>query len=349
MKKRTSLKDIANRLGVSASLVSYALNHKLEDRINKDTAEKIRKTAAEMNYQPNQIAKSLKNNKTQTIGLIVADISNPFSSIMARIIEDEAKKNNYTVIFGSADESKKKAIDLISVLLSRQVDGFIIAAPEGLEKQLVKLQLLNVPFVLIDRYFPGLDANYISIDNFNTSFKAIKHLMDNGFKNIGMLNYKTKLFHLEERTRGYKKAIRQGGVQVLKNNLKEIDEQNLQVATRQAIDELLSKKNPADAVFFSSNNLAIEGLSFLCKLGVKIPDELGIVCFDETKAYDLFQYPITYIRQPLKEIGQTAVKLLLESVSNRVIGKEVIILDTEIIIRSSSVRPTSKRPFTKPV
>src|SRR5690625_6977678 len=96
MKKRISLKDIANEVGVSTSLVSYVLNNQLENRINKETAKKIRKVAAEMNYRPNHVARSLKRNKTQTIGLIVADIANPFSSSIARIIEDEAKKHGYT-------------------------------------------------------------------------------------------------------------------------------------------------------------------------------------------------------------------------------------------------------------
>lgn len=341
MKKRASLKDIANRVGVSTTLVSYVLNNQFEDRINKDTAEKIRKAAAELNYQPNQIAKSLKSNKTQTIGLIVADISNPYSSSIARIIEDEAKKNNYTVIFGSADESFKKARDLINVLLSRQVDGFIIAPPEGLEKQLLQLKRQDVPFVLIDRYFPGLDVSYIAIDNFNTSFNAVKHLMDNGFKNIGIINYKSKLFHLKERTKGYEKALRQGGLTVAKKNVKEIDENNLKKEIAEAIDEMIDRKNPIDAIFLSSSNVAIEGLAYVRKLGLQIPGDLGIVCFDETNAYDLFQYPVTYIRQPLKEIGQTAVQLLLDSIKNTVAFKEII-LTTKIIVRNSSLRNTDK-------
>src|SRR5699024_2704816 len=129
----------------------------------------IRKVAAEMNYRPNHVARSLKRNKTQTIGLIVADIANPFSSSIARIIEDEAKKHGYTVIFGSADENHKKAESLIDVFLSRQVDGFIIAPPQGLEKQLKRLKKEDIPFVLIDRYFEDLDVNYIAIDDFQAS------------------------------------------------------------------------------------------------------------------------------------------------------------------------------------
>lgn len=341
MKKRVSLKDIAQKVGVSTSLVSYVLNNQLENRINKETAEKIRRVASEMRYQPNQIAKSLKSNKTQTIGLIVSDIANPFSSGIARIIEDEAKRNNYTVIFGSADENYKKSESLINVLLSRQVDGFIIAPPAGLEKQLIRLQQQDVPFVLIDRYFQDLDVSYITIDNFQASFNAVRLLIENGFKNIGFINYKTKLIHLKERTRGYKEALTQAGIPFVRQNLKEINEDNLKEEIKMAIDELMNRKKPIDALFFTSSNVSIEGLAYLCRMGVDVPEQLGVLCFDETNAYDLFQCPVTYIKQPLKGIGQTAVQLLLKSINDRVVSK--VVLKTEMIVRSSTHRKKTVR------
>src|SRR5690606_5499858 len=130
--------------------------------------------AAELNYQPNQIAKSLKSGKSFTIGLIVADISNPFFANIARTIEDEAKKDNYTVIFGSSDENAEKSKDLIDVLVKRQVDGFIIAPTENSETQIEYLIKANIPFVLIDRYFPGIESNYVVTDNHQAAYDATK-------------------------------------------------------------------------------------------------------------------------------------------------------------------------------
>ena len=120
MVKKTSMKDIAQDVGVSIALVSYVLNNQKENRIGKEVARKIREAANRLNYQPNQLAKSLKTNKSFTIGLIVADIANPFSSSMARIIEDEADKHNYTVLFGSSDENPQRLQKLIDTLLNRQ-------------------------------------------------------------------------------------------------------------------------------------------------------------------------------------------------------------------------------------
>ena len=148
MIKKTSLKDIAAKLGVSAALVSYVLNNKKEGRIKKSVAEKIRKTAIELNYRTNQIAKSLKTNKTFTIGLIVADISNPFSSNLARIIEDEADKNNYTVLFGSSDENQLRSDKLIDTFLNRQVDGLIIHPGENYASKVILLSKKNITFWL---------------------------------------------------------------------------------------------------------------------------------------------------------------------------------------------------------
>jgi LacI family transcriptional regulator len=336
MKKKVSMKDIAQQLGVSTALVSYVLNDQLTDRINKDTAEKIKQLAEELNYRPNHIAKSLKSSRTNTIGLILADISNPFSAHLARIIEDEAKKNKYSVIFGSADENPKKSQDLINLLLSRQVDGFIIAPAEDSEKQLLFLQKQDVPFVLIDRYFPDLKVNHIAIDNYKASYEAVSHLIGNGFKKIAMINFNTTLFHLQERVRGYKEALRDAQVQTVGSDLREVNEKHIITEVKQCIDELLNDPEPIDALFFGSNNLAIEGMVYIQSLKIKVPQDLAIVCFDEANAYNLFYCPLTYVRQPLKEIGKKAVDLLLESVDSLQTCKSMI-LDAELVIRDSSM------------
>jgi LacI family transcriptional regulator len=337
MKKKVSMKDIAQQLGVSTALVSYVLNNQLEDRINKDTAEKIKQLAAELHYQPNHIAKSLKNNKTFTIGLILADISNPFSATLARIIEDEAKKNNYTVIFGSADESAKKSQDLINVLLSRQVDGFIIAPAEGSESQLIDLQEQDIPFVLIDRYFENSTFNHVIIDNYKASFNAIQHLIDNGYKNIGMLNFKTSLFHLHERVRGYKDAIIASGINFNEENVKEVNEKEIHTDTARCINELINGENPIDALFFGSNNLAIEGMICIKNLNLQLPENLAVVCFDEANAYNLFHTPLTYVSQPLAELGQKSVSLLIENMTNAQ-SHQSIVLDASLVIKKSSAK-----------
>src|SRR5688500_12905366 len=184
MKKKVSLKDIAQKVGVSIALVSYVLNNKKEGRISKEIAEKIKATAKKLDYRPNQIAKSLKTNRTNTIGLIVADISNPFSSSLARIIEDEADSQGYTVIFGSSDERSDRCKKLVDTLLNRQVDGLIILPPAEFEEGINELKQQQIPFVIVDRYFPDIEANVVKLDNCKAAIEAVTHLLDSGRRKI---------------------------------------------------------------------------------------------------------------------------------------------------------------------
>jgi len=336
LKKKVLLKDIAQELGVSTALVSYVLNNKeKESRVGKEIAERIRKTAEELNYQPNQIAKSLKSGKTNTLGLIVADISNPFFAQIARIIEDEANKNGFTVIFGSSDEKAEKSWDLINALLNKQVDGLIIAPSEYSEEQVLYLEKHAIPFVLIDRYFPEIKSNYVAIDNYEAAYNAITHLIRKGYKQIGMIAYETQLFHMQERKRGYLDALHDGGVVSSELWLKEARHSMVKEDLELFIPEMLITENKVDAIFFATNTLAIRGLKIIDSLNVKIPKDIGIVSFDEGEAFDFYYCPLTYVRQPVEDIGKNAVQILLASIKKDEKISHVL-LNTQLVIRKSS-------------
>lgn len=337
MAKKVSLKDIAREVGVSTALVSYVLNNLKEGRIRKEIAQKIRDVALRLNYRPNQIAKSLKTSKTFTIGLIVADISNPFSSTLARIVEDEANQFNYTVIFGSSDENEQKASKLIDTLLNRQVDGLILSPPANSQNLIAELQKNEVPFVLLDRYFPDIKTNYVVLNNHAAAHMATQHLIDVGCKRIGLIGYKTTLFHLLERKRGYISALKKNGVAASKTFVKEVDIANNKQEVEKAVRELLSEGVDVDGLLFASNIIASYALRYINTLPVKVPSELAIVSFDETEALDLFYAPLTFIRQPLREMGAMATKILLESIgsNNRITQVD---MEPELIVRASTTR-----------
>lgn len=341
MVKKVSLKDIAQKVGVSTALVSYVLNNQKEGRINKEVAQKIRETAQAMNYRPNQIAKSLKTNKTFTLGLIVADISNPFSSSLARYIENEAEKNNYTVFFASSDESSDRFVKRIQVLMDHHVDGLIIAPGESDQQQIKMLLEQQYPFVLIDRYFPELNTNYVAIDNHQAAHEAVLHLINNGSKRIGIINLRTKLHHLQERKRGYLTALRQNGISVPKEWIKEVRYGQIKKDVTEAIDELLNLPQPVDAILFTSNKLSTHGLKYINSLDIKVPKDLAIVSFDETDFADLFYAPLTFIKQPLEAMAQMAVRVLLDSVQQHTKPMQVN-MQAELIIQKSSIRTKVK-------
>lgn len=341
MSRKVSLKDIAKEVGVSTALVSYVLNNLKEGRISKEISQKIREVAAQLNYRPNQIAKSLKTSKTFTIGLIVADISNPFSSSLARIVEDEAGKFNYTVIFGSSDENAQKFRKILDTLLNRQVDGLIISPPEQSEPLIHDLLKQEIPFVLLDRYFPGIKTNYVALDNFSAAANAVKHLVAVGCKRIGIVTYETELFHLRERKRGYLETLKKLKMPAKKSWVRQVDIANDPAQIIKSVKELLSLSEPVDGLVFASNIIAAHGLRFINSLPLKVPADLSIVSFDETEALDLFYAPLTYIKQPLQEMGRKASMILIDSITSKNTITQVD-MESELVIRASTARiPTN--------
>jgi len=186
--------------------------------------------------------------------------------------------------------------------------------------------------VLIDRCFPSISVSQVGINNYGASFDAVSHLVKTGRRRIGMIAYKTALHHINERKRGYSEAL---GKQA--PLLKLARYAHIKEDTRQAIDQLLRGRKPADAVFFATNSLAIEGLRYINELGVRVPEDLAVVSFDESEAFDLYHSPITFIRQPILNMGRAAVRVLLEQLKESGKAAEQVCIDAELVIRQSSM------------
>jgi len=335
MKKKTALKDIALHVGVSTALVSYVMNNQeKEKRVGQEVAKKIRAAAEELNYRPNQIAKSLKTKKTHTIGLIVADINYRFTTGVTSSIEAEAKKHNYTVIIGSSNEDAKKFTELVDVMVNRQIDGLILVPVAHSDEQIETLKKHDIPFVLIDRYFPNIEANQITIDNFKAAYQLVSHVIKHGYKNIGCINYRTSLSHLLERDKGYDQALKDYHIPAAKGLKKKIRETHRQEDVEKAVYELVNQLPACDAIFFASDTLALAGLSTIVRLKKKIPEDVAIISFDESEAFGLFYCPITHGRQPLEQIGKLAVNTLLNSIAQPK-GYKQLYLESELIIGKS--------------
>ena len=334
MKKKTSLKDIAKEAGVSIATVSYVLSKQENSGVSQEVSDRIKEIAKRLNYRPNQIAKSLQSGKSQTIGLIVADISNPFFAQIARIVEDEAKKYGYTVIFGSSDEKATKSHDLIKFLLNRQVDGFIITPTEGSESQIELLKEQTVPFVLIDRYFPSIETNYVAIDNYKAAFDATKKLLENGNKRIGMVAYSTELNHMKERIQGHKDALGKGIYD--ESLLQEVAFEKIVENIPKAINNLVKGNEPVDAIFFATNTLGVIGLKYLNELKLQVPDDIAVIVFDESEVFHFFYCPLTYVKQPLSDLAKKAVTVLLNHIKNPNAKLDKVKLNAQLVIGNSS-------------
>ena len=193
--KKTSLADIAKALDVSKTLVSMVLNGQGDlHGINVNTQKRVMDKAKELNYKPNRMARGLRTGKSNSIGLIVADIANPFYAKIARSIEDYAYDKGFHLMFASSDENPKREEELIDMLTDRQVDGLIIASTlnESNKQPLVNLKNSNIPFVLIDRYIEGIEVDMVVGDNEKGAFDLTNHLLDKGKKKIALLTVSPK-------------------------------------------------------------------------------------------------------------------------------------------------------------
>ena len=314
MGKRVSLKDIATKVGVSTALVSYVLNGlEKEKRVGPEIVKKIKEAASDLNYKPNQIARSLRKGSTNTIGLIVADIANPFFGQLARIVEDEAGKHNYTVIIGSSDENCIKSASLIDTLLDRQVDGFIIVPSEGCDDDIKTLVQKEVPLVLVDRFLPEITTNYIVLDNFRATYEAVNHFVDKGYKRIALIAYKSSLVHMKERIRGYKEAMKDNHLEEA-IQIKEVLYNHAKADMEKEVSELLKGNKKPDALLFLTNALSISGLYAIRNHNIKVPEDVAIIGFDGNEAFDFFYSPLTYIEQPIEEMGKESVRILLDQI-----------------------------------
>jgi LacI family transcriptional regulator len=312
--KKVSLKDIAEASKVSTALASFVLNDKKKEyRVGEETAKRILKIAQEMNYQPNTAAKSLRSGRTKTIGAVISDISNPFFSQLARILEDEATKRGYTVLFGSSDEDTEKMNRVVSNLINKGVDGLIIVPCENSEKSIASWVENNVPIVLFDRYFPEINVSYVALNNFNATYTATKYLLDSGYNAPCMMAYDVNLIHMKERIRGYKKAMNDTGKKRL-INVALLKQDNL----RKSVDRLLPKiiEGGADAFLFATNMISIACLYIIKDLGQEAINKLGLVGFDGSPVFDFFSVPISYVQQPAEVLVQKALEILIDNIVN---------------------------------
>ncbi len=333
-KKRITLSDIAKEMNVSVGLVSLVLSGKAkENRIRDDVAEKVLEKARELGYQANIMARGLRTGKSGIIGLVVADIANPFFGTLARYIENEAAKQGYQVMFGSSDEDPDKLNSIISTFHSRQVDGLIIVPVEKSKKSLEIIQNQNVSTVLIDRECEGIKEDLICTDNYLGGFELTNVLIKEKYKKIGAFVYNLNLSNNMERIRGYKDAIQQADYEI-EPWIYKIDFNNIEKELEKGLQKAID--NCCDALFFANNNLGILSLKILWNIDKKLPKELGMVSFDNPEAFEISRPRMTSYAQPIEEISKQAIAMLISKMKGVQAPKnQRILLPGKLILRDS--------------
>ena len=335
-----TLKTIAENLGLSAATVSRVLNGLASQyRISKKTEELIIKTAEELDYKPNPIARSLRTKQTFTLGLVISDISNPFFATIARNVERAARKSAYSIILCDSEDDTQLEQQQVKILKARKADGLIVFPVGQKSSHLLELYEKGMPLVLVDRGFPDLPIPFVTSDNYQGAFEAVSYLIENGHTAIACIKGLPNTLPNERRVQGYLDAHKKYNISV--NNSLIVGEnfglQNGYIETK----VLLSLPERPTAILALSNLIAIGSLQAISDEKLSVPEDISLISFDDQPYSAILSTPMTTVAQQSEEMGRIAAKILLNQISNGIAGNNTqIFLPTKLIKRKSVLRRT---------
>lgn len=334
--KKVSISDIARKLDVSPTTVSFVLNGKSkEKRVSDEVVHKIKKYVEKVGYKPNTFAQGLRTGKSKIIGLMIEDISNPFFASVAKLIEDRAYEDGYKIMYCSTHNDQQKARDLVRMFKDCRVDGYIIAPADGMEDEIKKLLREKEKVVLFDRYFKDIPVDYIVVDNKKSSDRAVSHLAHHGFKNIAFITTTSMQSQMADRLTGYTNAIKRNKLKPLVKKIRYTEDHDV---IDHAIEHFLRENPQIDAILFATNYLAVNGLEMIRKLGLTIPNDIAVISFDDHILFQLYDPPITSIIQPVEQISEQVINTLIEKLTRKKTQQKQIEIPTTLKLRASSQR-----------
>jgi DNA-binding LacI/PurR family transcriptional regulator len=332
--KHATIIDIAEKLGISASTVSRALSDHPD--IKRETKEKVRKIAKELQYSPNTIAQSLKSNKTTTIGVIVPEIKHDFFSSAISGIEDVAYRSGYTIIVCQSNESYEREVINAHAMIHHRVAGVIVSISQNTKsgEHFQSLLRRRIPLVFFDRVCEDVIANKVVIDDYQSAYNAVTYLVGKGYKTIAHFAGPKELSICKKRWNGYVDAIKplqmpsfNGWVRY--GGLHEQD-------GYASMDSLIKEKKIPTAIFAVNDPVAIGAFQRIKEERLKIPDDIAIMGFSNNKIASLVDPQLTTVDQPSFEMGRRSAEILIDIIENKVVEPRTWVLDTKLIIRGST-------------
>lgn len=339
-----TIKSIAEALNISISTVSRALRDMPE--IKAETRAAVQRLAAELDYQPNQLAKNLLHSRTRTIGVLMPNLSYHFYTAMLASIEEEALRAGYSVLVCQSNESHEREIVNMQNLLRSQVEGVLLSVARDSTdyEHITRLTRRNFPLVLFDRYADEIDACKVIIDDQDAAFRATGHLIAQGCRRIGFLAGPANLLISNQRLAGYRAALARHGLPADPAHVLHCDltPEDASAQTRR----LVSLPSPPDGLLMVSNRIAYPAMLTLKQLGVRLPEELALVSFNNEPSAALFSPTLTSVAHPIAGMAREMVRLLLLQIEQDTpFAPETRIFEAELIIRESSAK---NRPAASP-
>ena len=330
--KRTTMRDVAEKAGVSKATVSHVING---TRFVEDiTKQRVQDAIKELGYRPNFAARSLTTQSTRIIGYIVSDVTNTFFAQILRGIEDILIAHNYSLMVCNTNEVLDREEYYMDILLRQGVDGIIAAATSQDWDVLNEASKLNVPVILLDRIFEDAHMPYVGVNNEQGAYLGTQHLIEQGYRDIGILSGFQRLSTMRDRLAGFERAMRDHDLPVrsawsLSSPLT-IDD------GRRTITTLLEAEESPSAVFICNNLLSLGALLGLKEMGIRCPEDIAIVGFDDHPWATVSNPPLTVIRQPTYDIGKQAAEMLLKAIVGEDAQAASTVFDCELIVREST-------------
>ncbi len=333
---QVTIKDIAKILHISPSTVSRAL--KDHPDINPQTKKNVQELAKKLNYKPNQVALNLLQKESKIIGVIVPEIIHYFFSTVISGIEKIANEQGYHIIITQSNESYHKEVENVQALMSSNIDGFIITMAKTTMNfdHFKNIETIGVPMVFVDRSCDEVISDKVLVDDFDGAYKATKHLIENGCKNIVHLAGPQNLEIGIQRKEGFLAALKDSNIELHDFNIQICDTHDHAL---KLIPELLSKRNNIDGIFAVNDLTAIGAMKAVKAMNKKVPDDVAISGFTNSFISYIADPELTTVDQKGFEMGQHAARMLLKRIkSDENYGPVTTILNTELIIRKSSLR-----------
>lgn len=338
-KKRTTIYDIAEKLNITASSVSRALNN--SSYVNEETKKLILKTAAEMNYRPNTLASNLRKGQTKTIGVVVPRVNQNFFANVISGIEETTYQKGYNIIICQSNESYEKEIKCINTLIHQHVDCIVISiSAETMDYQHLQNVLDHgIQLIQFDRVADELETLKVINDNEQASLEAVSHLIEQGYSRIALLEGPQSLNIFRQRKAGYLAALQRHGLPIIDELI--VENAWTKELGAEATRKLLSLPQPPDAIFASTSDFSALGvLEVATAMGFKVPKELGILGYSNEAFTEITSPSITTIDQFSVYMGKTVANLYFQEMENKdtVVVPKIISIKPKLMIRSSTSR-----------
>ena len=319
MAKKTSLQDIADRLKVSKTTVSWTLSGQGDAKgVKQETQEKVRQCARAMNYRPNLLARSLNTGLSRILGLIIPDITDSFFSTIARHIEIEAEKNGYSLMIASSESDQKRENQLLSMFQDRQVDGIIIAPTQDSEDKIRELVMEEeYPIVVIDRIFPELNIDSVCVDNRHATQTIVQDMIKDGARHIAFLTTNPHIYTMRERYLGYTDALSGYGMKINGDLIRNVSFVNYEDEIFNVLDHIMLKGPMVDGIFFTTHVLAMEAFRYFTERGIDFNSRFCMGCIHANSAFKVMAPGIRVARMPIEKIGSSAVEIAVNCINKR--------------------------------